>query len=123
MFTLVNGLPEDILGIVVSGKTTEEDYDKLNPLLEKHKAMHGSIKLFVEIDELNYTAKALWEDFKTGLHYWGDIKMAAIVTDKKWLEKSLETFGLIIPGIKTKGFELQERQKALDWLKDSGHNR
>jgi hypothetical protein len=118
MFTLINGIPKDILGIVISGKTTKEDYDQLNPLLEKHKMEHGTIKFFVEIDELNYTAKAMWADFKTGLHYWRDIKSVAIVTDKEWLEKSIEAFGAIIPGMKTKGFELDERQEALQWLKN-----
>lgn len=117
MFTIINGLPEDILGIVISGKTTKEDYDQLNPLLEKHKTMHGTIKFFVEIDEVNYTAKAMWEDFKMGLHYWRDIKAVALVTDKEWLEKSIEAFSLIIPGMKTKGFELNERKEALEWLK------
>ncbi|MCB0464318.1 MAG: STAS/SEC14 domain-containing protein [Aequorivita sp.] len=118
MFTNINGLPEDILGIVISGKTTKEDYDQLNPLLEKQKMMHGTIKFFVEIDELNYTAKAMWEDFKMGLHYWNDIKTVAIVTDKEWLEKSIEAFALIIPGMKVKGFELDKRQEALEWLKN-----
>ncbi len=117
MFTVIKGIPEDILGIVISGKTTEEDYDQLNPLLEKHKMEHGTIKFFVEIDELNYTAKAMWEDFKTGLHYWHDIKALVIVTDKQWLEKSIEALGAIIPGMTMKGFELNERQKALEWLK------
>lgn len=116
MFTLVNGLPNDILGIIVSGKTTKADYDKLNPLLEKHKAEHGAIKFFVEIDELNYTAKAMWEDFKTGLHYWREIKYIAIVTDKDWLEKTVEALGAVIPGMKIKGFEMDERAQALEWL-------
>jgi hypothetical protein len=118
MFTVINGFPENILGIMIFGKTTKVDYDMLNPLLEKHKTMHGTIKFFVEIDELNYTAKAMWEDFKVGLHYWRDIKTVAIVTDKEWLEKSIEAFSLIIPEMKTKGFELSERQKALEWLKN-----
>ncbi|AFL81363.1 Protein of unknown function (DUF3478) [Aequorivita sublithincola DSM 14238] len=117
MFTVVNGLPEDILGILISGKTTKEDYDQLNPLLEKHKMEHGTIKFYVEIDELQYTAKAMWEDFKDGLHYWRDIKFVALVTDKGWLEKTMEVFGAIIPGMKVKGFDLNERQEALNWLK------
>ncbi len=118
MFTIVNGLPADILGIIISGKTTETDYDQLNPLMEKHKMEHGEIKLFAEIDELNYTVKATWEDLKTDLHYWKDIKAVAIVTDKEWLEKSMEAFGAIIPGMKVKGFELSERQEAINWLKE-----
>ncbi|WP_034259942.1 STAS/SEC14 domain-containing protein [Aequorivita capsosiphonis] len=118
MFTIINGLPEDILGVVISGKITKEDYDQLNPLLEKHKMMHGSIKFFVEIEELNYTAKAMWADLKTGLHYWGNIKTIAIVTDKEWLEKFMEAFAVVIPGMKIRGFALSERQQALEWLKE-----
>lgn len=116
MFTIVNGLPEEILGVVISGKTIATDYDQLNPLLEKHKKMHGTIKLYVEIDDLDYTAHAMWEDLKTGLHYWRDFNFVALVTDKKWLDKSLEAFGAVIPGLKIKGFDLEERQRALDWL-------
>ncbi|WP_310991129.1 STAS/SEC14 domain-containing protein [Aequorivita marina] len=117
MFTIINGIPEDILGVVISGKTTETDYDQLNPLLEKHKTMNGAIKLFVEIDNLDYTAKAMWEDFKAGLHYWQAIKSVAIVTDKKMLENSLEALGAVVPGMKIEGFSLDERQKGLNWLK------
>ncbi len=117
MFTFVNGLPEEILGVVISGKTTAEDYDRLNPLLEKHKKMHGSIKFFVEIEDVDYTAKAMWEDLKTGLHYWDDIKYLALVTDKKWLEKIMDVFGAVLPGMEVKGFSLEERQEALSWLK------
>lgn len=112
----MNGLPEDILGVVISGKTTATDYDQLNPLLEKHKKLHGTIKFYVEIEDLDYTGNAMWEDLKTGLHYWKDFNFVALVTNKKWLDKSLEAIGLIIPGLKIKGFGLKERQKALDWL-------
>lgn len=118
MFTIVNGLPANILGIVVSGKTTEKDYALLNPLLEKHKMERGSIKLFFEIDDFDYTVKAAWEDLKTGLHYWRDIKAVAMVSDKKWLEKTVEAFGAIIPGMDIKGFPLEERAGALAWLKN-----
>lgn len=118
MFTIINGIPEDILGVVISGKTTEQDYDQFNPLLEKHKTIHGNIKLFMEIDDLDYTAKAVWEELKADLHYWSDVKYVAVVTDKKFLEKSIESFGMVLPGMKIKGFELTERQNALDWLKE-----
>lgn len=117
MFTLINGIPEDILGVVIFGKTTAADYDQLNPLMEKHKEMHGEIKFFLEIDEIDYTAEAMWEDLKTDLHYFGDIKAVALVTDKKLLEKTLEALGAVLPGMKIRGFEIEERQKGLDWLK------
>lgn len=118
MFTIVNGLPEDILGVLISGKTTVYDYDQLNPLLEKHKMMHGTIKFYIEIEDLDYSAGALWEDLKTGLHYWKDFKFVALVTNKKWLDKTIETLAVIIPGLKVKGFGLEDRQKALEWLEN-----
>ena len=116
MFTIFNGLPEDILGVIISGKTTSTDYDQLNPLLEKHKEMHGTIKFLIEIEDLDYSADALWEDLRTGLHYWRYFNFVALVTDKKWLDTTIETFATVIPGLKVKGFGLNERQKAIAWL-------
>ena len=117
MFTIVNGLPEDILGVIITGKNTATDYDQLNPLIEKHKKMHGTIKFYVQIEDLDYSAHAIWEDLKIGLHYWRDFNFVAIVTDKKWVDTTIEALSTVIPGLKVKGFRLEERQKALDWLK------
>ncbi len=118
MFTIVNGLPEDILGVLISGKTTATDYDQLNPLMEKHKMMHGTIKFYIEIVDLDFSAGAIWEDLKTGLHYWKDFNFVALVTDKKWLDNTIEAVAAIIPGLKVKGFRLEDRKKALEWLEN-----
>lgn len=117
MFTIIKNLPEDILGVVISGETTKEDYENIQPLFEEHKKMNDDFKMFVEIDEFKYSAGALWEDFKTSFKYLGSISAMAVVTDKEWLEESMEAFGAIMPGLKTEGFDLDKRDKALQWLK------
>lgn len=117
MFTIIKNLPDDILGVLVAGKTTAEDYDRLNPIMEQYKKTHESIKMLLEVIELDYTAKALWEELKIDFKYMGDINSLAVVSDKKWLEQSVEAFGSIVPGVKAKGFEKKEIDKAIDWLK------
>ncbi|QQX75398.1 MULTISPECIES: STAS/SEC14 domain-containing protein [Aequorivita] len=117
MFTIINGLPKDTLGILISGKTTKEDYERLNPLLETHKKNHEKIKMLVEVKDFNYSAGALWEDLKFSFNYLGSISAIAIVTEKEWLEESMETFGKVWPNLNVEGFEFEEQKKALDWLK------
>ncbi len=117
MFTLINDLPEDILGILITGTTTVEDYDRLNPIMAQFEQKHKQIKMLVEITELDFTAGALWEDVKFGFKHLSAINAIAIVSDKKWLEESMETFGSIMPGIVAEGFDSDEVELAIDWLK------
>ncbi|AKA34291.1 STAS/SEC14 domain-containing protein [Flagellimonas lutaonensis] len=118
MFTIKRELPEDILGVAVSGKVTGADYDRLNPLMEQHKEKYGKIKLLVDIEEFKWpTAKAMWEDLKMGFRYLGTIKAMAVISDKDWIENVSESVGAIIPKLKVKGFETDERSEAIDWLK------
>lgn len=116
MFTIIKDLPEDILGLLISGKTTAEDYDRLNPIMEQYEQKHKSIKMLVEISELHYTAGAMWEDVKFGFKHLKAISDIAIVSDKKWLEESMEAFGSVLPGIKAKGFDSDKMDQAIEWL-------
>jgi len=118
MFTIIRELPEDILGILVSGKVTKEDYDRLNPLMEGLKAKNGKIKLLLNIKEFKWpTTKAMWEDLKMGFNYLGTIKAIAVISDKEWLEETAEVVGTIIPKLKVEGFEPDEHTEAVEWLK------
>tara|TARA_R110002020_G_scaffold61527_3_gene165439 strand:- start:4013 stop:4378 length:366 start_codon:yes stop_codon:yes gene_type:complete len=118
MFTLINGLPKDILGVMISGKTTKEDYERLNPLLKQHKEQHECVKMLVEVKDFDYSAGALWEDLKFSFNYLGVITAIAIVTEEEWLEQSMEAFGKVWPNLKVEGFEFENHKKALDWLKN-----
>ncbi len=116
MFTIIKKLPDDIVGILISGKTTKEDYDRINPIMDQYKQEHKKIKMLMEIVELDYTAKAFWEELKFDFKYLGTISALAIISDKKWLEESLQAFGSIVPGISAKGFESDQVDEAIDWL-------
>jgi len=110
-------MPEPILGIVMTGEITKEDYDRLNPILEEYESKHKTFKFYAEMIDFEWaSAKAMWEDLKTGVKHLGNITSAAVVTDKKWVEE-LTKAATILPNLKTKGFETEDREKAMEWIK------
>lgn len=118
MFSIINDLPENILGITIFGKTTKTDYDQINPILKAHKDKHETIKLFIDLNDFEYTSEAIWEDFKFGIAYLDTISAIALVTEKKWMKEAMEAFGAVIPNVTIEGFKKEEREKALLWLKN-----
>ena len=119
MITIINDMPEPILGIIMTGEITKEDYDRLNPILEDFERKHDTFKFYAEMHDFKWSsAKAMWEDLKTDIKHLGNIHTAAIVTDKKWIENITDTAS-IIPNLTAKGFDMDEREQAMEWIKSA----
>ncbi|MGC9344291.1 MAG: STAS/SEC14 domain-containing protein, partial [Bacteroidales bacterium] len=66
MFKILDITKDNLIGFRASGKIEEEDYEKLNPILEKTKKEQEAIRLYIEIGELHgITFKALIKDIVT----------------------------------------------------------
>ncbi|GAB2771027.1 hypothetical protein GCM10027275_12180 [Rhabdobacter roseus] len=116
MFSKIQTTPENVLGVLVTGKITKADYDYLNPLLEAHKQKYGDLRLYVELHDFQWPdAPALWEDLKMTIKYLGPTTKLAITTETDWIEKIAEGAGAVIPGMEVKAFHLPEREQALVW--------
>lgn len=50
------------------------------------------------------------------LRFIGKFNKAAVVTDKRWLQKVSEIEGLLIPGLQIKAFSTEEKPAAEAWL-------
>lgn len=50
----------------------------------------------------------------------GKFKKAAILTDKKWLQKVSEIEGMLIPGLQIKAFSTEDKPAAEEWLTSVG---
>lgn len=46
----------------------------------------------------------------------GKFDKCAVLTDSDWLRKAAEFEGALFPGLEIKGFELDEHDKAEEWL-------
>ena len=120
MLTLIEELPEGVVGIEARGKVTAEDYERvLVPAVEAARARSGDGRvrlLYVLGHEFpDYTAGAAWEDAKLGLGHLRSWERIAIVGDADWLRHAVAGLGWLMPG-EIKVFGLQEVGSAREWV-------
>ncbi len=105
----------------VSGKITENDMSLVLSDAKGKIEIHGNIVIFEQFDSFEgIEVAAIVEEFK----YLFDVGMshiskAAIVTDKKWLAKIVSIEDKIFKSIKMKCFTIDERELAIEFLKNS----
>ncbi len=118
MLEFIDNLPDNVIGIYAKGEVTQDEIqDKVRTRLSEMKNQQGEINylLVLETDVQNFTLKAWWEEFKTGLHNFSDWYKIAIVTDQKTMEWLADSFKFFIPG-KSKGFAMDEIEEAKKWI-------
>lgn len=118
MFKMIEGLPDNVLGIEASGKVTQEDYTKnLIPHADEMMKKHGKIGLlYIVGSEFNgFELAALWEDMAYGMKHWSDVSHIAMVTDEPWMKSVAAMFAPLFPG-EMRHFPLAEREKAQIWI-------
>jgi len=84
------------LGFTMKGKLSDEDYQKLIPVLEAAIASFGKIRLHVQFKDFHgWDLGALWDDFKFGLAHKRDIERIAMVGENRieeWMAKISKPF-------------------------------
>lgn len=117
MIRVIDGLPDNVLGVEATGKVTDEDYERvLAPAVEEKIAAHGKIRYVYVLGEEfeGWTLGGLWEDAKLGGGELGKWEKIAVVTDKDWIQHTVKGFGWMIPG-EVKVFPVAELDDATAW--------
>ncbi len=85
MFTFLEDLPADVLGVEASGAITHEDYQRLTPRAEAMMGK-GPVKALYVIDDdaTEFSPQALWDDQVFSIKHWRDFSHLALVTDQVW---------------------------------------
>ncbi len=118
MFKIIEGLPEDVLGIEASGKLTHDDYvNKLIPLCDEMLEKQSPLKMFyvIGVDFDGFELAAMWDDAAYGIKHWRDISHIAFVTDEGWMCAVAAMFAPLFPGA-IRVFGLSEQEQAKDWI-------
>ncbi|HEV7191720.1 MAG TPA: STAS/SEC14 domain-containing protein [Jatrophihabitantaceae bacterium] len=110
------GLPDGVIGFVVSGTMVAEDYsDVILPALERAAAA-GDVRFLIEIPSFDgMTPAALWEDLKIGVEHLRAWKRIGLVTDIDWMRYMTAMFGWMTPG-QVKVFPIADRAAAISWV-------
>jgi hypothetical protein len=125
MLTLIEGLPDHVIGIRITDKLRAEDYEKqLIPLVNERLEKHRKLDFLCCIDGewKGMEAGAVWQDLRLGLGRIGHWARLAIVSDIQWMEHAVKLFSLFSPG-ELRHFDSADYTKAREWVCESGRAR
>lgn len=112
---------DNAVAFCVSGKITERDMSLVLSEAKKKIEQYGNIVLFERIDsfegiELSAIADEFEYIFKVGI---SNMKKAAVITDKKWIETIVNIEGRIFKNIGMKCFSTEDQDSAIEYLKNA----
>jgi hypothetical protein len=118
MLTLIDGLPDHVVGVRASGEVSDDDYeDVLVPAIDAARARHDKIRLLYVLGEAftGYEADAMWEDAKLGMRTFTAYDRIAVVTDATWMRRAVTALSWLMPG-EARAFHVGEYDDALAWV-------
>lgn len=116
----VTKIGEERIDIKFEGSLTSHEMESaLDDLISKAQGIENGT-MFYEIGEFEFPSLAAigmkLSKLPSLFSLIGKFKKAAIVTDKKWLQKVSEIEGMLIPGLQIKAFSTEEKFAAEEWL-------
>jgi hypothetical protein len=95
MIQLVEGLPDNIIGIVAKGRLTNNDWNTvLKPLFETSLKRHEKVRLYYEIGAR--FPGAAWGNLRLGIENAPQWERVAIVTDVSWLRDTINALRFLM---------------------------
>ena len=95
MIQIVEGLPDNVVGIIAKGRVTNSDCDKiLKPAMESTLKRHDKVRLYYEIG-CRFPGAA-WEDLRIGIEHIPQWERVAVVTDVGWVRHTVNALRFLI---------------------------
>src|SRR5271155_4749777 len=114
MIELLEGLPNNVVGIAVRGRvTTQECRDILTPAIEKSLRWRDKIRLYYELGS-RFPGSG-WDDLDIGFEHASRCERIAIVTDIAWVRLTVKAIRFLIPG-QIRVFATIEAPEARAWI-------
>jgi hypothetical protein len=117
MIEIVEGLPDNVVGLVVKGRLTRNDCAEiLLPRLQKAREWHYKLRLYYEIR--SRFPGAGWEEIDLGFAHLPQWDRVALVTDVAWIKHTVQALRLLIPG-EIRVFASSQTPEGLAWITDT----
>jgi len=115
MIRVIDGLPDNVVGIVTQGRVTAADCDKiLKPVMETSLKRHDKVRLYYEIGSRIPGAK--WDDLRLGVGPLPQWERVAVVTDVGWVRHTVKALRFLI-GSEIRVFTTSEAGDGLAWIR------
>ncbi|MFD2518389.1 SpoIIAA family protein [Salinimicrobium flavum] len=107
---------QNVIYTIAEEKLTDEDYDRIIPLLQEKVRSYGKIRWYFEMSDFDgWTLSALWRDLKFDIKNLENIERIAMVGEEKW-QKHLTELMKPFTTAKIEFFPLAERERARNWI-------
>ena len=119
MYELEKVPDSNVLLVTAKGKIADDDYeDVLIPAIESTLEKYDKVRILVHLgaEYDGFEGEAMWDDTKVGLQHFTSFEKCAVVSDEKWIRRSIRAFGFLIPG-EVKLFANDELSAAEEWVK------
>jgi hypothetical protein len=95
MIEMIDGLPDNVVGIIAKGRVTNNDCDKiLKPAMESTLKRHDKVRLYYEIG-CRFPGAA-WEDLRIGIDHIPQWERIAVVTDVGWVRHTVNALRFLM---------------------------
>ena len=109
-------IDRNVIYTVAEEKLTQEDYDRLIPLLQEKIRSFGTIRWYFEMRDFEgWSLSAMWQDIKFDFKNLENLERIAMVGDKKW-EKELTQLMKPFTRATIRYFNLTEKDEAKNWI-------
>jgi hypothetical protein len=106
----------NILEVDLHGRLAREDYEDLEPSIERMIQRQGKINVLVTMHDFDgWSPGALWEDLKWEAKHFSDIEKLAIVGEEDW-HKWMTRFCDAFTNAEVRYFTLDQLGEAHVWL-------
>ena len=115
---ITEGIKDNVVAMRAHGTVEHEDYLRvIVPAIERKLQSYPKIRVLYEMgdDFTGYSAGALWDDARMGMHHFHAFEKAAIVTEVEWVRKSVSFFRFLIP-CPVRLFRNGELSPAIEWI-------
>jgi SpoIIAA-like len=120
MLTIINDLPDNVLGVSAEGKITGTDYETvLIPAIEKKLKENKKIRMVYHLGNkfTGFELSAMLDDAKVGMKHLSAWDRIALVSDHEMINTFAKFFGHML-SCELRIFKNAELAEAIKWISE-----
>jgi hypothetical protein len=118
---IINGLPDNVVAFVVTGRVTVSECDSvLVPAVVKARKRHDRLRLYYEL-ECRFPGAA-WEDLDIAPLQLQPWERVALVTDVSWVRHTVKALRFLIPA-EIRVYPTPQADEGRAWIAEGQHRR
>jgi hypothetical protein len=114
MIRVIDGLPDNVVGIVAKGRVTADECAKILKPVMQTSLKRDKVRLYYEIG--SRVPGARWDELKLGVERLPQWERVAVVTDVGWVRHTVKALRFLI-GSEIRVYTTSEAGDGLAWIR------